>query len=276
MDKIEDLLREFGLTEYEIKAFITLLKIGTATAEQISESGSIPLPRVYDTLVELKKKGFVLISKTRPKKFKSMSPERALDNLIKMKREDFDKGMKHLEENVKNIKNIVPEIESLNKLKESQKEEMFTLWSTEKRVNVINLMNDLVKSSKEEILYFAGDMSWFPESSESIKAAIKRGVEIKIIAREIGNTKEFLKNLSKAKKMGLKIKTGYNSILRGSVIDGEKVSLAIKTSEKGINVAEDGTPQTDVTRKYELVLIENSLIAKALKENFEFWWNELK
>jgi len=71
MEKIEELLRDFGLTEYEIKAFVTLLKLKVATAEQISEVGNIPLPRVYDTLSELKNKGFVLISKTRPKRFKS-------------------------------------------------------------------------------------------------------------------------------------------------------------------------------------------------------------
>jgi len=74
------LLKEMGLTEYETKSYLTLLKLGIATAEQISEAASIPLPRVYDTLVELQKKGFVLISKGRPKKFKPNPPKKALKN----------------------------------------------------------------------------------------------------------------------------------------------------------------------------------------------------
>ena len=274
MQKIEDLLRDFGLTEYEIKAFVTLLKMDTATAEQISETGSIPLPRVYDTLAELKKKGFVLISKTRPKKFKSISPEKALNSLIKIKKDEFSKNIKNLEGNIEDIKKIVPEIESMNKLKESE-EELLTLWSTEKRVNVVKLLNEKLMASKKEVLCFAGDLSWFPESIDAIKSALKRKVEIKILAKELSSSKDFMKNINKAKKMGLKIKTGYDSILRGCIIDSSDVSLAIKTSEKGINVSEEGLPKTDKNRKYELITIKNSLIAKALKENFDFWWKKL-
>jgi sugar-specific transcriptional regulator TrmB len=275
MERIEEILREFSLTEYEIKAFVTLLKTDTATAEQISEMGSIPLPRVYDTLVELKKKGFVLISKSRPKKFKAISPEKALQSLLKIKKDAFENNAKHLESNIENIKNFLPEIE-LNKKRDSNKEELFTLWSTERRINVVNLLNERLSNSKKEVYCFAGDLSWLSESIDTIKSALRRGVEIKIVCREIENTKEFMANISKAKKLGLKIKAGYTSNLRGNIIDGVSVSLAVKTSDKGVNIPEDGIPKNDTVRRYELITIENSLIASALKENFEFWWSKLK
>ncbi|OGI12108.1 hypothetical protein A3K64_02105 [Candidatus Micrarchaeota archaeon RBG_16_36_9] len=273
MERVENLLREFGLTEYEIKAFLTLLKLKVATAEQISEIGNIPLPRVYDTLTELKNKGFVFISKTRPKKFKFISPEEALNNLIKIKRDNFEKNSKNLEKNIKEINKILSEIEPV----EALKEELFTIWSTEKRRNVVKSLNDQLDNAKKEVLCFAGDMSWFYESIDHIKSTLKRNVDIKILAKEIDeDSKEFLKNIGKAKKLGIKIKTGYKGTLRGYIIDEDIVSLAIKTSDKGVNVAEEGLPKTDAYRKYELVTINNSVIAKALKENFNFWWNKLK
>jgi sugar-specific transcriptional regulator TrmB len=272
MEKVENLLREFGLTEYEVRAFVTLLKLEIATAEQISGTGNIPLPRVYDTLSELKKKGFVLISRTRPKKFKPLSPEKALNNLIKIKRANFEDGIKNLEKSVKNIKEVLAEIEPV----ESPKEESITVWSTEKRRNVIKSLNEQLDSAKKEVLCFAGDISWFPEAIDPIKNALKRNIEISILAKELKNSKEFLKNINKAKKLGLKIKTGYEGTLRGYIIDGEKISLAIKTSEKGVNIAEDGLPKSDEYRKYELITIENSVLATALKENFKFWWSKLR
>ncbi len=72
MEKAKAMLKNLGLTEYEAKAYVTLVKFGTLTAEKISEMGKIPLPRVYDTIAELHKKGFVLVGNTRPKKFKAV------------------------------------------------------------------------------------------------------------------------------------------------------------------------------------------------------------
>lgn len=273
MEGVEGILREFGLTEYEVRAYITLLRLRISTAEQISDVGSIPLPRVYDTLTELKKKGFVLISKTRPKKFRPIAPEKALNNLIEIKKNSFEEGMKSLEESVKKVNEALSEFITIETPKE---EDVFTVWSTEKRMNVVKSLNEQLDKAKKEVLCFAGDMSWLPECIDSIKSALKRNINIKILARELSNSKEFLKNVKKARKLGLRIKTGYNGVLRGYIVDNEAASLAIKTSDKGVNIAEDGTPKTDVFRRYELITIENSVIAQALKENFKFWWDKIK
>jgi sugar-specific transcriptional regulator TrmB len=270
MEKIESLLKMFELTDYEIKAYLTLLKLKVATADQISELGAIPLPRVYDTLVELQRKGFVLISKDRPKKFKVIGTEKTFYNLIEIKKYNFESKIKNLNSVIKEILKYVNEIKPL----EANVKEIGA-WYTEKRKNVVESLNDQLNIAKKEVLSFAGDVSWLSETMNSIRNAIKRGVEIRIIAKEIDTSKEFLKNLSKAKKLGLKIKHGYNGHLRGYIIDGKVASLAFKTSESGVNVSEEGKPKSDIDRKYELIIIENQPIAAALKENFEFWWNKL-
>lgn len=46
-EKAETALREIGLTEYEIRAYLFLLQTGLATASQISERAGIPYSKVY-------------------------------------------------------------------------------------------------------------------------------------------------------------------------------------------------------------------------------------
>ena len=271
MEEIENLLREFGLTEYEIRAFTTLLKLEIATAEQLSEIGKIPLPRVYDTLTELKKKGFVLVSKTRPKKFKPISAEKALNNLIKIKKEDFEKKIKYLESNIKKIKNIITKIEPI----ETPKEEMFTIWSTEKRRNIIKNIEEIEEKAEKEILIFSGDFSWLSEVASSIKKSIKRGVKIRAIVFDTNGSKETEKNIKLAKKIGIDVRKGYRGLLRGQVIDSKIAYIAIKTSKKGINIIENGRPGIEGKSKYELMMFNNPSLASTFKENFEFWWKKL-
>jgi sugar-specific transcriptional regulator TrmB len=261
MEKVENLLREFGLTEYEVRAFITLLKLKIATAEQISETGNIPLPRVYDTLSELKKKGFVLINRTRPKKFKPISPEKALKNLIDIKRKNFEEKAKNLEDSIKSIEDVISEIEPVENVEKS-----WNIWSTENRYNVQTVFNEIEKKAKKEILIFAGDMSWLPERESNIRNAIKSGVKVKILMKEPGS-KEIIKNLNKIKKLGAEVKLGYKSSLRGEIIDDENALIAFKSMN---------AKEKNYKSKYELTVFENPVMIEVLKENFNFWWNKLR
>ena len=270
-EKVENLLREFDLTEYEIRAFVTLLKLKIATAEQISEIGNIPLPRVYDTLSELKKKGFVLISKTRPKKFKPISPEKALNSLIKIKKDNFDQSIKNLEVSIKKIKNTLIEYEPI----ETSQEESITIWSTEKRTNVIKNIQELGEKAEKEILIFSGDFSWLSEVALHIRKAVKRGIKIRAIVFDPLESKEIEKNIRLAKKIGIDVRKGYKGLLRGQVIDGKTAYIAVKRSKKGINVIEGGKPGIEGESTYELMMFNNPSLVNAFKENFEFWWNKL-
>lgn len=271
MERVENLLREFGLTEYEVRAFVTLLKLNVATAEQISEIGNIPLPRVYDTLTELKNKGFVLISKTRPKKFKFVSPENALRNLIKIKRGNFEENVKFLEKNIKEVGKVLSEIEPM----EMPKEEPFTIWSTEKRRNIIKNMQELGDKATKEILIFSGDFSWLSEVAPYLRRAVKRGVKIKSIVFDPLDSKEIQKNIRLAEKLGISVKMGYTGLLRGQVIDGKSAYIAVKTSNRGTNLIEGGKPGVEGESKYELMVFNDPSLVKTFKENFDFWWNKL-
>lgn len=269
MEQQRILLKEIGLTEYETKSFLTLLTIGVATAEQISEVAQIPLPRVYDTLTQLQKKGFVLINKGRPKKFKANSPKKAFKLFIEGKKKEHNSEIEYLKETVKKLEASLSSIKS-----SSIKDETLDIWSMEKRKNMKEILNEQMEMSKKEILIFSGDMSWLEESSKIMKSVIKRGVKIKAIMHE-PESEQTKKNIKLAKRIGIKVKTNYTGLMRGHVIDNKIVSLAIKQTNEGLNPPGVGMPGFDDVHRYELITSSNPVLVKTFTENFNFWWKKL-
>jgi len=67
-----EVLRSFGLSDYEAKALIALLSKGILTAKEVSEISGIPRTSVYDVMDSLVSKGLVE-SFGKPRKFKALS-----------------------------------------------------------------------------------------------------------------------------------------------------------------------------------------------------------
>lgn len=271
MSKQEEDLKSLGLTEYEAKAYITLLTLGTSTAEQISEKGNIPLPRVYDTIVELQRKGFVLISKSRPKKFQALPAEKALNHYLEVQREETEKKLDDLKikikESVDNIKNI--EVSHIPEPK-------FTIWSMEKKRNITKILDEQKQMAENEILIFSGDMSWIYDIGPMLGKLTKKGIKVRTIMPDPHNENQILKNIKKAQEFGIKVRVGYNGSLRGHIVDNKIASINLEFSSRGVNIPGKGIPEGDEVKKYEMMIFDNPVLISAFRENFEFWWEKLK
>jgi len=77
--EIKALLREFGLNEYEVRAYLTLIKSGPLTAGELAALSKVPQPRIYDVIRTLMAKGFVTTSQGRPKRVIPLNPESVMD-----------------------------------------------------------------------------------------------------------------------------------------------------------------------------------------------------
>ncbi|GAB3684667.1 hypothetical protein GCM10028857_13970 [Salinarchaeum chitinilyticum] len=58
-DEIVAGLEDAGLSEYEAEAYLTLLERGTSKAVDVARQSSIPVPRIYDVVNELERRGYV-------------------------------------------------------------------------------------------------------------------------------------------------------------------------------------------------------------------------
>ncbi len=74
-------LKDLGLTGTEVKAYISLLRGGTMTANDVSREARIPYSKVYDALESLHRKGWVDEQKSRPVVYKARPPDTAIEEL---------------------------------------------------------------------------------------------------------------------------------------------------------------------------------------------------
>src|SRR3977135_520821 len=66
-------LMEHGLTEYQARAYLTLLDLGAATASQVSPLSKVPRTRIYATMQQLHQKGLVQILPETPLRYEPVA-----------------------------------------------------------------------------------------------------------------------------------------------------------------------------------------------------------
>jgi sugar-specific transcriptional regulator TrmB len=73
MDVIE-LLRQVGLSQYEAEAYTTLLREGPLTGYELGKRSKVALPRIYDVLERLQRRGLVLVQPGDPPHYRAEEP----------------------------------------------------------------------------------------------------------------------------------------------------------------------------------------------------------
>lgn len=97
-------LRDLGLSEYETRAYRSLLESGPTTAKELSRSSDVPMGRIYDVLNSLETHNLVRSqTASRPKKYVAVEPETALDRLLADKKRELDEQAKQYEEIVDSL-----------------------------------------------------------------------------------------------------------------------------------------------------------------------------
>ncbi len=86
-DKTREALEEFGLTDYELRAYLALLEYGAMIASQVSGEADIPYSKIYEVLGNLDKKGWIEIQRGRPRRYYPKSPSEAVETM-KLKLEE--------------------------------------------------------------------------------------------------------------------------------------------------------------------------------------------
>ncbi|OWT33318.1 hypothetical protein BGI41_02975 [Methanobrevibacter sp. 87.7] len=222
MDSIIDSLKILGLSHYEAKAYISLTKLVSAKADEISEITKIPRTKVYYVLKELDKKGFIKIDHgTRPLTYSIIPPFNAYNE----KKEELIKKLNYSEEKLNEIYN--------NQMNETQA----PIWLINSTKNIINKEIELIKKSKKSIYLKIGLL--FENEDEYLIKTLKNlsdEIQIKIIANSEANINnkriniyETFKNAKISNLDIIKGKIPYNKLL---IVDGkETLSTLIRVNE---------------------------------------------
>lgn len=92
-------LRDLGLSEYESRAYRSLLQTGPTTAKELSRTSDVPMGRIYDVLNSLETQNLVRSqTASRPKKYVAVEPEKALERLLANKRDELEEKISQYED----------------------------------------------------------------------------------------------------------------------------------------------------------------------------------
>jgi len=266
MKELESLLKEIGFSEYETRTFLTLTVHGTCTADEISRLANIPLPRVYDTVAQLQKNGFVMLTKTRPQRCKANEIKFVLNNYLKRRKTELNKEIDTFIDRSSKLN-----FSAIKKAPKPPTADDWKIWTMSGKDNIRKMRHEFENKTKNEMLIFSGDGSFMKEDYEILEKLIKNDVKIRLILRRPEN-KQCKENIEKLRSFGVDVRTGYNGAMKGDVIDNKNVLSVIKYGKPNSN----GLPGDEKNFSYEFLLLNNPVFVKIFKDYFELNWEKLK
>jgi len=158
-------LQKVGLADNEIKVYLTLLRLGSALAGQVSKESQINRTTTYDALERLIEKGLVTyVIEANRKVFRPVSPERLLDDL---------------KEKQKIVEESLPELNEI--FKEAKEKEESNIYKGRKGIR--SILNDIL--NYKEYVAFGSSGKFLEIMKHDFEIFQKKKKQLKIKARVI-------------------------------------------------------------------------------------------
>ncbi len=165
-------LEEFGLSNYEARAYVTLVAKGTISASELAYYSELPRTKVYPILLKLEKKKLAIISKSKPRMCTAIAPVDAFDDII--------------QEQINKVNAMNTLVTNLKKMSEDSKK---SRGAVEKRYfdlsanAVLSQLRTMVEGSKSRIYIMVDQwgLGLLAECKEQMLTVLRRDLEVKII-----------------------------------------------------------------------------------------------
>lgn len=247
--EVPKLLLEFGLTEYEAKTLACLFRLAESEAPEVSRLAQVPKTRVYDVLDKLIEKKLVIEVNGRPKKYRVVDLETALEQLILAKRKELENLQSQTELLKNELKNMGPASDDT----ESEK-----VMKVKDKNDFLKILAQEIEKAKKEVLAFSKVGQGHSLLKQKLKTAAQKNVNVRLISHVLGDATALSKELKEA---GIKNKN-YKHGMTAFVIDNKKVILALSDLEK---------PKTE----YHFTIWPNNVhLATAFSHYFDKCWEQ--
>src|SRR3989338_6207256 len=137
----QEILEKLGLSPNEVKVYLVLLRLGSASATEIAKGSGVHRVNVYDALERLMEKGLVsAVVKINKKYYEAADPDRIVDML------------KEKERGIEEVRQILPELKMDYKMASKRQD----VHNFKGREGLKTFFEDILKTLKkgEEILSF--------------------------------------------------------------------------------------------------------------------------
>lgn len=246
MDK-QEFFESLGLSEYESKTILALIRLNIATTREISFNSGVPQNKLYRVLEKLSSLGVVETIPEKLRKYRIIN----LDYFIKERVKEKENSLKQVKQSAKKFKN----------LDEHDEKSMFSIIKGQQAI--MNKLADHNWKVKKEIFGVQRNWKVWAGGLRSLHKSIKKGVDVRLIGVVNDSTK------SKAKeweKTGAKIRK-YNDKfgtfpLRFTIFDGKEARITI------------GKPDIPDPENYITIWTKSKPLINILRKQFLDMWKK--
>jgi sugar-specific transcriptional regulator TrmB len=165
-------LEEFGLSQYEARAYLTMIGKGSLSASEIAYYSHLPRTKIYLTLKKLEKKGLSVISQQKPLICSAINPTEAFEEIVIIQ-----------EKRLMNMKKVIDKLQKINDksnyLKGLEEKRYFILdpKSTSQKLSA------LIENSRTSIIAILDvwGLRLISQCKSLLIKAIAKGVKIKLL-----------------------------------------------------------------------------------------------
>src|ERR671913_2300412 len=165
-------LEEFGLSQYEARAYLTMIGKGSLSASEIAYYSHLPRTKIYLTLKKLEKKGLSVISQQKPLICSAINPTEAFEEIVIIQ-----------EKRLMNMKKVIDKLQRINDksnyLKGLEEKRYFILDPK----STFQKLSALIENSRTSIIAILDvwGLRLFSQCKSLLVKAITKGVKIKLL-----------------------------------------------------------------------------------------------
>src|SRR6267143_3610258 len=216
-------LKDFGLTEYEVKAYVALVESGPMPASQLSTIATIPYSKIYEILGNLERKCWVESEQGRPSKYFPKPPATALE-FSRLRTENTLKSSE---------RDALSELQPLYEKKGVQ--ERPDIWIVRGENNILDRIKETLGRTRRELLVA---MPVVPESVLSMAAPllclmICRGIRVSLMLPSV-TSKDVIRRL----KGMAEVRVRDQMFGGGMISDSSEIIILLgEEPEKGLTLS---------------------------------------
>jgi len=176
MESVVKKLQKVGLTEYEAKAYLSLLRDHLTSATNLSEKSGVPRTKIYQVLESLERKGWIRIYSGIPLLFKAVDPRDIFEKFKKDYSEFLESIQATLDKEAMEMKEkfvILKFDVGLGSLKEEMKKAK-TVWINNATTDFLKKVSDTFSEDAEvRVLLFPGEKKIADKNVQFREAGVK-------------------------------------------------------------------------------------------------------
>ena len=190
-------LHRLGLTEYESRIYLVLVRKGPIKASELSFFGQIPRAKTYGAINELERKGLVRVIPEKPEMYAAVSPSEVLMPVV-------NKLTRELSETSSIVESLMLTFETNKYVKRDGPKEANGFWEIEGRRGVFNKITQIIGDASKTVNYCTsatGLVRAYKVHCDTLEKVSRKGVGVHMlsplspensgIAREISEVLQF-------------------------------------------------------------------------------------